>query len=831
MHPDPSVPDILVVDDNPNNLGLLSDMLQQRGYRVRVATNGLRGLEVAHHTKPDLIMLDINMPGMGGFEVCTALKHDPDLADVPIIFISAHDDDAVKVKAFDLGGADYVQKPFRMQEIMARVHHHLQLAALQKELELKNRNLKEVNDSLQEMLVLVGKSNEELEAQVAERTAEIQMQFAALQLSEERNRTLIDSSPEAILVYDVDQGKVIEVNPMAEKYLGLDRTQIIGKDFPEFLPQDPFLKADEEDGITACIERALQGEVVRRERQIHRSDGVVLDLELHTVWLPYHHDRHLLLTTALDITVRKRQEKELEAYRHHLEATLNAIPDLLFEVDVDGRYHSIHSGHPDLLAAPAEQLLGKTVEEVLPPKAAAVILGALQEANVSGSSMGHQIELELPRGPSWFELSMARKATDPDEGSRFLVLSRDVTNRVQAEEERKLLESQLFQSQKMESLGLLAGGIAHDINNMLGAIMGHVEMLQEKVKGTPGVERHIEGILAASDRSKDIVQKVLAFSRKQVFTPKPINLNRHIPITTKTLSPLIGEDIKLSFWPGEELWQVLADPSQLDQIIMNLVLNARDAMPSGGTIAIETTNQQVGAAFCTECPQALPGDYVVTTVRDSGSGMDAYTLTRIFEPFFTTKGVGVGTGLGLSTVIGIAKQNAGFVTVASTLGKGTTFQVFLPRLHEVEAAVVKPRVEVERPTRGGTILLVEDDPILRNIMSAVVRKLGYEVISADSAEEALHLAAQSNTRIDILLTDVVMPEMNGKELKDRFDVIRPGVPTLFMSGYTADVIAKRGIPEEGINLIRKPFTLDELAEKLQGLGFGKAKADSGLLWD
>jgi len=824
---DPSRFDILVVDDNANNLGVLSDMLGQKGYPVRVATNGRRGLEVASSCHPDLIMLDISMPEMDGFEMCALLKKNPATAEIPIIFISARDEDEVKVKAFELGGADYVQKPFQVPEVMARVQHHLRLAEFQRELEAQNAHMEEANLRLNELLLQVGRANEQLEDKVAERTAEIQEQIRALRLSEERNRILIESSPEGILVYDADQLQVTEANSMAARYLGLDRDQIIGRNLLDLLPENPFEDLGTSEEVKGRISRALTGEVVQSERQIRRSDGALLDLEVHTVRLPFQ-GRNLLLATALDITARRRQERELEAYRNNLESTLDAIPDLLFEVGLDGRYHSFHSGRADLLAAPVDQLIGRTVKEVLHAEAAATVLAALREAQETGRSSGGRIQLDLPQGRAWFELSVARKAGAPGTDPRFLVLSRDITDRVEAEAERRHLEEQLFQSQKMESLGLLAGGIAHDINNMLGAIMGHIEMLKFKVADTPGVDRHVEGILAAADRSKDIVQKVLAFSRRQVFTPRSVELNVHIESTQKTISPLIGEDIKLSFWPCKELSQVLADPSQLDQILMNLVLNARDAMPRGGSIVLETMNRHVDAAFCLEHPQASPGDYVVLSVQDSGTGMDPLTLTRIFEPFFTTKEVGVGTGLGLSTVLGIVKQNGGFMTVASHLGQGSTLQVFLPRLGEAVQVVADSRVEVPSPRTGGTILLVEDDPLLRNIMSSVVQKLGYEALTADSAEEALEIAAQPEIRIDILLTDVIMPEMNGKELKDHFDLLRPGVPTLFMSGYTADVIAKRGIPETGVHLIRKPFSLDELAEKLHGLGLDPDRSDPNL---
>ncbi|MGA2225071.1 MAG: ATP-binding protein [Syntrophobacteraceae bacterium] len=367
----------------------------------------------------------------------------------------------------------------------------------------------------------------------------------------------------------------------------------------------------------------------------------------------------------------------------------------------------------------------------------------------------------------------------------------------------------------MESVGRLAGGVAHDFNNMLGVIIGRAEMALEPDASTDKLQHNLNEILKAAQRSADLTRQLLAFARKQTAIPKILDLNDTISGTLKMLRRLIGEEIDLFWVPELDLWKVKIDPSQVDQILANLVVNARDAISGVGAITLRTENVVIDDSYGTEAPEFIPGEYVLLTIGDTGAGMSQEVRENIFEPFFTTKEVGEGTGLGLSTVYGVVKQNDGFIDVASEPGKGTTFKIYLPRF-EAETTKVPPgEVAGKRPTGTETILLVEDDEAILNLGKMILEKLGYTVLAAQTPVHAINLVQEHPGDLHLLITDVVMPEMNGRELAERLNAFLPDLKCLYMSGYTADVIAHRGILEEGVNFIRKPFGSDDLAAKVR----------------
>ncbi len=381
--------------------------------------------------------------------------------------------------------------------------------------------------------------------------------------------------------------------------------------------------------------------------------------------------------------------------------------------------------------------------------------------------------------------------------------------RKRAEEEKARLEEQLLQSRKIESLGRLAGGVAHDFNNMLTVILGNVELMKRRLPENDDLLRNVGEIERAALQSQAVARQLLSFSRKEVIEPRVIDLNELISASRETLAGLLGEDIDLRFYGEGGLWHISADPSQVDRILVNLALNSRDAMPRGGHLVIETSN-----AHSKEGPQAGPGDYVLLSVTDDGMGMDKTTIDHLFEPFFTTKDIGKGTGLGLATVYGIASQNGGFVEVESEPGRGTRFKVYFPR-HEGEAAPSQAGVP-EAPALAGpaSILLVEDNEMVRDMVATMLDAMGQTVIVARTPFEALSLCEEGETKIDLLLTDVVMPGMSGKELRDRVREAAPRVKVLFMSGYTADVVISREGLEEQVHFIQKPFGPEGLARKI-----------------
>jgi PAS domain S-box-containing protein len=404
-----------------------------------------------------------------------------------------------------------------------------------------------------------------------------------------------------------------------------------------------------------------------------------------------------------------------------------------------------------------------------------------------------------------------RSVLNGGEGIIFELFAEDVT-------ERRALEQQLRQSQKMEAVGRLAGGIAHDFNNLLMVILGYSEFLLERLGAEPHLRGPAQEIAGAAERASSLTRQLLAFSRKQMLAPRIVNLNDVATENIKMLTRMIGEDIDLVMVPSPNLWPIRADAGQIDQVIMNLAVNARDAMPSGGKLTIETCNVTLDDEYARFHAPLRPGDYVMIAISDTGAGMDTDTQSHIFEPFFTTKGT-KGTGLGLSTVYGIVKQSGGYIWVYSEVGRGTTFKIYLPRvasIGEPATAHVAAPVEYRKVEPGTeTILLVEDEANLRYLARQYLEKQGYKVIEAADGAVAMQIAVAHEAMIHLLLTDVIMPGMNGRELAQRIAEIRPNVKILYMSGYTENVIGHNGMLDAGIRLLQKPFNLRDLKSKVR----------------
>jgi two-component system, cell cycle sensor histidine kinase and response regulator CckA len=401
--------------------------------------------------------------------------------------------------------------------------------------------------------------------------------------------------------------------------------------------------------------------------------------------------------------------------------------------------------------------------------------------------------------------------------THFVAVKEDIT-------ERRRLEDQLRQTQKMESVGQLAGGVAHDFNNMLGVILGHAELALKKTEAGDPRHQNLEAIQAAGRRSVEITRQLLAFARKQTIMPKILDLNTTVEGMLKLLGRLIGEDIDLQWLPEADLWPIKMDPSQIDQILANLCVNARDAIAGVGKICIETHKIVLDEAYCLQHTGFTPGGFVMLVVSDDGSGMDKETLNKIFEPFFTTKGLGKGTGLGLATIYGIVKQNSGFINVYSEPGYGSVFKIYLPRcVVNAELPFWEEEKSNNCPPQGKeTILLVEDDAAVLEMVKDVVLELGYTVLPAATPKEAVRLAGEQAGKIDLIITDLIMPEMTGRELEKHLTSLYPHLRCLYMSGYTNNVIAHQGVLGEGVNFIQKPFSQQDLAVKIR-IALGKDK--------
>jgi len=412
------------------------------------------------------------------------------------------------------------------------------------------------------------------------------------------------------------------------------------------------------------------------------------------------------------------------------------------------------------------------------------------------------------------EASGTNRLDEPSIGGIVLSI-RDITERKEAERERGRLQEQLQQAMKMEAIGRLAGGVAHDFNNLLTAISGNLELAKLDLDPADPLHQYLVEASDAARSAAELTRQLLTFSRRQIIEPRILNLNELIGNLRKMLTRLIGEDITLETKLAAELGSVRVDPGQFQQLVVNLCVNARDAMPDGGKLAIQTGNADLDESFCHLQPDVRPGGYVRIAVSDTGQGMSEEVRQRIFEPFFTTKEEGRGTGLGLATVFGVVKQAGGVIDVYSETGMGTTFRIYLPRVEEPAESPARPACRAELPRGNEVVLLVEDEASVREFSAAMLKRLGYRVLAAANGGEAILLAEKRSEPIDLLLTDVVMPGMNGRELAERLQQSHPEAQVLFTSGYTEDVIVRRGVMDEVMHYIGKPYTMQALAEKVR----------------
>ncbi len=669
-----NAPTVLVVNDEPDQLELAGYILRQAGYNVLTANGGREGLDIAEGTLPELVISDVSMPGIDGFELCRLIRADARLRATPVLLMSALRKDAASVVAgLKTGADDYLEAPYDPVVLVARVARLLERR----------------------------RASEELERRVAERTAQLEAANLALEReaaerrradeklreSEDLYRLLVGGINDyAIFMLD-PEGRVASWNQGAERIKGYRAEEIVGEHFSRFYTEEDI------------------------------GNG--------------------------------KPESELKV------------------VARDGRYEEE----------------GWRVRKDGTRFFANVLITALR--GEAGQLRG------------------------------FSKVTRDITERKLTEEALHKAEEQLRQSQKLEAVGQLAGGIAHDFNNLLTAILGQSEMILRRLAGGDPLRQKVEEIKKAGDRAALLTYQLLAFSRKQILQPRVLDLNAIISETGKILQRLIEENIEIKLVLDPLLGMVKADPGQISQIIINLMVNARDAMPRGGRITVETQNIYLGEEYAGRHVSVRPGRYIMFAVSDTGTGMDDETQKHIFEPFFTTKGVGKGTGLGLSTVYGIVKQSGGNIWVYSELGQGTTFKIYLPRVAEtIDTAEVEAAAD-DLPRGTETILLVEDDEAVRSLAREFLESCGYEVLEAADGEEAVAICEDQDCSIDLLITDVVMPRMNGREVAERLPAIRPQLRVLFTSGYTENAIVHHGVLDEGANFIAKPFSMEGLAHKVR----------------
>jgi|WetSurMetagenome_2_1015567.scaffolds.fasta_scaffold00162_2 signal transduction histidine kinase/DNA-binding response OmpR family regulator len=705
---------ILIVEDSPTQAEELKYILEKNGYQVMAAANGRDALEALKVGRPDVIISDIIMPEMNGFELCHYIKSNADLDSLPVILLTSLSDPADVISGLQCGADNFIVKPYDQRHLLSRIKQILLTRELQ-----------------------------------------------------ENTRTQMG----------------VEIHFAGQKYfITSEKKQIL-------------------DLLISTYESAV----------LKNSDLIKVQDELKI--LNEKLDQKVRERTAAlseEIKVRRQTEETLQWKTAFLEAQVNSSIDGILVVDSNRNKLLQNQRLLDLFKVPRDIAEGQDDERLLNWVTQMTKNPELFSERVDYLySQPHEIsrdEIELTNGTALDRYSSPVVGQGGNYYGRIWTF-RDIT-------EKKKLEAQLLQAQKMEAVGTLAGGVAHDFNNILNVIMGYGGILLDKMEpGSPSRE-HMHEILAAAERATNLTRQLLVFSRKQAVVVKAVDVNEIITGIQKMLCRVIGENIELSVNLADCRLVVLADTGQIEQVLINLAANARDAMPDGGHLTISTETEEIDYAYVSSYGYGKPGTYVIINVADTGTGMDAETQTKIFEPFFTTKEIGKGTGLGLAISYGIVKQHKGRLACYSELGKGTVFRIYLPIIEDMAASGI--REEPVEALLGGseTILLAEDDFSLRELGRKVLELLGYNVITAADGEEAVEIFVENRDQIKLALLDMIMPKKSGMEVYEEIKKDSPGIKVLFMSGYTKDIISRMK-PEEELDILRKPFIPDVLLRKVR----------------
>jgi PAS domain S-box-containing protein len=629
----------------------------------------------------------------------------------------------------------------------------------------------------------------------------------------EKNQTflgdVIDNSGALVFVKDRD-GCYHLVNRKWLEITGFKREDVLGRTDAMLFPA-PIAEQFRANDLEAMTLDA----VVEKEEMLEDENGRRYFISIK---FPLRDENGAVIGICgmtTDITKRKEAEQTLVRERKFIDAIFNSVPGMLYLYDAEGRLVRWNKKHETMTGYTAEELSGMQLFDWYKG----------DEKSQAAVTKGVQVTFEKGFGEAEADLQKKDGTTIPmyftastlslDDKQYFTGIGIDITERKRTDTEREKLQFQLVQAQKMESVGRLAGGVAHDFNNMLTVILGHVELALQTISPENPLSVHLREILKAADRSANLTRQLLGFARRQAISPKILDFNETVAGALNMLHRLIGEDIELVWEPTDELCLVKMDPSQVDQILANLCINARDAIAGVGKVTIKTSLTVFDRNHCSNHPGFSPGDYIRLAVSDDGRGIDKEILDKLFEPFFTTKDIGKGTGLGLATVYGIVRQNNGAIDVCGEPGTGTTFEVYLPR-HKGEIDCPPHNGNGDRVAGGHeTILLVEDEPAILAVSASMLERLGYKVLTAGTPWDAIELARKHRGEIDLLMTDVVMPKMNGRDLADRLRKLNLEFKTLFMSGYSMNVISHHRVLDQGVHFIQKPFSHENLAVKVR----------------
>jgi two-component system, cell cycle sensor histidine kinase and response regulator CckA len=759
---------VLIAEDNPDDLELTLRALKRSGLELDVETVSTRSdfVKRLEDTPVDLVLSDYRMPGWTGIDALTEIVKSG--RDIPLILLTGTLGDGKAVECIKLGITDYVLKH--------------QLARLP---------------------MAIIRAQEERLLRVAERKA-----VDALRVSEAHFRTLVENAPEAIVVLDVHKGVFVDCNHNALKLFRLSREALMrcgpGELSPPFQPDGRHSAVASRDWVDRTINDAKPS----FEWTHRNADDEEIACEVHLVRLPSEPDEPMIRASILDITERKRSEETVREIEVRYRELVNNASYGIYWVTFDDM---LLDANPAMI-----QMLGyDDVHDVLRlSKSAPLFCDPSVFAEIAGMA---RVQTRVEAVAEW-KRKGDKRITVRLVGRR----TKDLIRKVDCIEffvedisERLALEKQLAQVQKFEAIGQLAGGIAHDFNNMIGAIMGWAELGIEETDPESRLHRHFNKVRQQAERAAALTQQLLAFARKQILEPRNIDLNQCITETLSLLEKVIGSNIEIRVDLHLSPPAARADPTQIAQVVMNLCINARDAMPNGGKLEIESSSESIDEAFRAAHSLGHAGKFALIRVTDTGTGMDQGTLDRIFEPFFTTKETGKGTGLGLATIYGIVRQHGGFVEVASEVGVGTTFRVYLPLTATESVAEAAPKSA--NTIRGGleTILLAEDHDGLREIARETLASLGYTVIVACDGEEAIGEFKKAPGKIDLLIFDVMLPKKSGPEAFTEILNLRHDVPVLFATGYSADTALLQRPEMHGAALLQKPYVPRDLARRVR----------------
>jgi two-component system, cell cycle sensor histidine kinase and response regulator CckA len=763
---------ILIIDDEITNLGVLSNYLEEAGYQVLTARDGESGLQKAQYARPDLILLDVILSGIDGFETCRRLKADKTTKDIPVIFITILEDTADKVKGFAAGGVDYIPKPFQQEEVLARLSIHLRLRSL-------TRALEEAKASL--------------EKQVKARTK-------ALQISEARYRALYQDNPSMFFTLDAE-GTVVSVNTFGASQLGYTIEELEGQSV-----LNVFYEEDQEAVTTRlqhCLQNPWQTEIWQFRKV--RKDGSLLWAEEFARAVEGPEGDVQILVVCQNITDRKQAELEREQLLAQIREQAQQMQNIIDTVP-EGVL---------LLSADAQvRMTNPTAEQYLALLAPDWCNGRLAHL---GSHPLNDLLTSPPKG-LWHDVSangrrfevIARPVENGPTNQGWVLVLRDVT-------QERAIQRRVQEQERLAAVGQLAAGIAHDFNNILAVISLYSQITLRTVALSPRVQERMQTIDQQAKRASDLIEQILDFSRQSIMNRQPLDLLSFLKNLAKLLKRTLPENIHQKLVHAEDTYVVFADSSRLQQVFMNLAVNARDAMPEGGDLTITLDTLLVRSPSDAPLPGMSRGKWIQIAVTDSGAGINSEMLSRIFEPFFTTKEVGQGTGLGLAQVYGIVQQHQGLIDVRSEVRQGTTFLLYFPAYVAEWQEVPEVKPDALPKGEGQMILLVEDEMATRQALAESLTILNYTVIEARNGREALTLLQQHNSKIDLILSDAVMPEMGGISLLHSVRQLEVDIPFVVITGH---VIEKdmEALRTQGLSAwLVKPPDLAELAGLLAQL--------------